>query len=198
MAWLSSTRRSVRTFLHTSVSCACAYAELNRHAELHSVPAEFVLCAVAARLFFCRERERERESVAILQRERERERERQGGPEGVPQRSPGGSWRWWSPWKHKQSVKNGWEKTQTHTQRQVASGLHLRGGLRLPAALRAAAAGAGAARSRTVVAQAAIFDDLALFATWQAALKWVFGHVSRAPPPVLALFALISCLFSTV
>jgi hypothetical protein len=51
---------------------------------------------------------------------------------------------------------------------------------------------------RAVVAQTAIFDDLALFATWQAALKWVFGHVSRAPPPVLALFALISCLFSTV
>ena len=40
-----------------------------------------------------------------LRAERERERERQGGPEGVPQRSPGGSWRWWSPWKHKQSVK---------------------------------------------------------------------------------------------
>jgi len=75
-----------------------------------------------------------------LRAERERERERQGGPEGVPQRSPGGSWRWWSPWKHKQSVKNGWEKTQNHKQRQVASGLHLRGGLRLPAALRAAPA----------------------------------------------------------
>jgi len=42
--------------------------------------------------------------------------------------------------------------------------------------------GAGKARLR-VVAQTAIFDDLALFATWQAALKWVFGHVSRAPPP---------------
>jgi hypothetical protein len=41
---------------------------------------------------------------------------------------------------------------------------------------------------RAVVAQTAIFDDLALFATWQAALKWVFGHVSRAPPPRFSPF----------